>query len=233
MSQPFKLYRLQQLDSQLDRLQARLAEIRASLAEAEELQQAKSAAQQANEDLQAAQKALRKAEEAVKEQRIKIETTEAALYGGKVRNPKELQDLQHESAALKRFQSVLEDRQIEAMLNEEAAQEASQQAQIHLELVQAQHNARNANLLEEQERLLKEKPTLDTERQAATGSIPANEMAMYETLRKSRRGIAVSLVKNKACSACGTTLNAALLDAVITSGQLNRCDGCGRILYSG
>ena len=233
MSQAFKLYRLQQLDSQLDRLQTRLAEIQASLADAVELQQAKSAALQANLDLQSAQKALRKAEEAVKDQRIKIETTEAALYGGKVRNPKELQDLQHESTALKRFQSVLEDRQIEAMMTEETAQEAAQQAQNYLELVQAQQNARNANLLEEPERLLKEKPTLETERQAATGSIPASEMTMYEALRKTRRGIAVSLVKNKACSACGTTLNAALLDAVITSGQFNRCDGCGRILYSG
>jgi uncharacterized protein len=233
MSQPFTLYRLQQLDSQLDRTHARLAEIQIALGEAQELHLAEQVARQAEADLQTARKALQKAEATVKDQRIKIETTEAALYGGKVRNPKELQDLQNESAALKRYLTVLEDRELEAMLAEEEAASANRQALIALELTQAKHASRQKDLVEEQNRLLKEIPRVGEERQATANSVPAGEMTLYETLRKQRRGLAVSLVKNKACTACGTTLNATLLDAALTSGQLTRCDGCGRILYVG
>jgi uncharacterized protein len=233
MSQAFKLYRLQQLDSQLDRIHARLREIEIALTEAEELHQAEALAKQADAELQTARKALRKAEEAVKDQRIKIGTTEGALYGGKVRNPKELQDLQHESAALKRYLVVLEDRQLEAMMGEDEAAGMEQSALASLELVQAKHAAHQKELIDEQNRLLKELPTLEEERQAASSSIPAQDLALYESLRKQRRGLAVTLVKNKACNSCGSTLSATLLDATLTSGQLTRCDGCGRILYIG
>jgi uncharacterized protein len=233
MSQPFTLYRLQQLDSQLDRTHVRLAEIQMALNEAEELRQAEGVFKQTEAALQAARKVLHKSEETVKEQRIKIETTEAALYGGKVRNPKELQDLQNDSAALKRYLIVLEDRELEAMLAEEEATATNLEAKIALELAEAKHAAHLNDLREEQSRLMKEVPRLGEERQATASSVPADEMALYETLRKQRRGLAVTLVKNKACTSCGTTLNAILLDAALTSGQLTRCDGCGRILYVG
>jgi hypothetical protein len=233
MSQAFKLYRLQQLDSRIDRLQARLAEIRIALEDAEELQQAETVERQAEQSLQTAIKAVRKAEAAVKDQRIKIETTEAALYGGKVRNPKELQDLQNEAAALKRYLSVLEDRELEAMLNEEAQTAEKQQASIALELAQARHLAYQEALQNEQHQLIKELPDLEEERKAAASSIPPAEINLYEALRKSRRGLAVTLVKDKACQSCGSTLSATLLDATLTSGQITRCDGCGRILYLG
>lgn len=233
MSRSFTLYRLQQLDSQLDHIRQRQGEIQIALNDAQALRQAEAEAHQADAALQTARKNLHKAEETVKEQRLKIETTEAALYGGKVRNPKELQDLQHESAALKRFLSVLEDRQLEAMLSEEEVAAASRAATIQLELAQANHNQRLADLKDEHNRLLKDTSRLEEERQATVNSIPPDDKALYETLRKQRRGIAVSIVKNKACNTCGVTLNAILLDAALTSGQLTRCDGCGRILYLG
>ncbi len=233
MSQTFKLYRLQQLDSQLDRAHARLDEIRLALEDAQELHQAEAQQDKANKDLQAAQKALRKTEDIVKDQRIKIETTEAALYGGKVRNPKELQDLQNEAAALKRYLTVLEDRELEAMQSEEEAISAEHAAQVTLELTQARFAARAQTLRDEQARIRSEIPNLEDERLAAASSISPNEISLYENLRKQRRGLAVSLVKNKACSSCGATLNAALLDNALNSAQIARCDGCGRILYVG
>lgn len=233
MSQAFKLYRLQQLDSQIDRSRVRLEEIRLALADDQELRQAQAIVDDAGQTLQTQQKALRKAEDNVKDQRIKIEQTEAALYGGKVRSPKELQDLQNEAAALNRYLSVLEDRQLEAMMAEEEYSNSLQEAQRALAATQDRSAERNKALEEEKSHLLRDLPNLEDERQAAASSIPAPELGMYESLRKSRRGIAVTLVKNKACSSCGTTLNATLLDAALTSGQINRCDGCGRILYVG
>jgi len=233
MAQSFKLYRLQQLDSHLDRTRARLEEVHQGLNDAHELHQAENQYKLAEVELQTIRKSLQKAEQAVKDQRIKIEMTEAALYGGKVRNPKELQDLQNESAALKRYLVILEDRQLEAMLNEEETQTNSLKVKAALELAQAKQAARQKELFNEQDHLQKDIPRLEEERQVVASTIPADEIGLYDALRRQRRGVAVSLVQNKACNSCGTTLSAKLLDATLTSGQLTRCDGCGRILYIG
>ena len=233
MSQPFKLFRLQQLDSQLDRARARLTEIETTLSQDEQLRQAQVEADQAAADLTLARKALRQAEDNVVQQRIKIEQADAALYGGKVRNPKELQDLQNDTAALKRYRSVLEDRQLEAMMAEEDAVANSSAAIARLERVRSDTAERNALLLSEKSRLLQEINHTEEERQAASASIEASDLALYEKLRTQRRGIAVSKITNKACSACGSTINAALLDAARSPNQLSRCDVCGRILYLG
>ena len=233
MAQSFKLYRLQQLDSHLDRTRARLDEVHQGLNDAHELHQAENQYKLAEVELQTIRKSLQKAEQAVKDQRIKIEMTEAALYGGKVRNPKELQDLQNESAALKRYLVILEDRQLEAMLSEEETQTNSLKVKAALELAQAKQAARQKELFNEQDHLQKDIPRLEEERQVVASTIPADEIGLYDALRRQRRGVAVSLVQNKACNSCGTTLSAKLLDATLTSGQLTRCDGCGRILYIG
>src|SRR5574341_261584 len=116
MSQPFKLFRLQQIDSHIDQVQSRLREIEATLNEKAALNEARQHFTDAEANLAEAQKALHRAEENVNAQRVKIEQTEASLYGGKIRNPKELQDLQNESAAFKRFLATLEDRQLEAII---------------------------------------------------------------------------------------------------------------------
>jgi predicted nucleic acid-binding Zn-ribbon protein len=233
MSQPFKLYRLQQIDSQLDRGRARLQEIEIALSADEALQQAQANAHLVEEMLQSERKALHQAENSVQDQRIKIEQTEAALYGGKIRNPKELTDLQNEAAALKRYKAVLEDRQLEVMLAVEAAEAALDQANTELELVKTQFERQHSTLVDEQASLSKDVARLEGERQAAAGGIPPEDINLYETLRKQRRGIAVARVSDRACSACGSTLNAALLHAARSPSQINRCDTCGRILYVG
>ena len=233
MSRPFKLYRLQQIDSQLDRMIKRLREIETQLNEDKALRQAADLANQANEKVENARKAMRLAEDNVRQQRVKIEQSEAALYGGKVRNPKELQDLENEVASLKRYLGLLEDRQLEAMLTEEEAVSIQTKAARDLEKVRSQFSQQSNELLQEKERLLKDCTTSNEERQAAISSIPEEDMRLYTNLREKRRGIAVAKVTDKACSACGSTLNSALLHAAHSPFEINCCDTCGRILYAG
>lgn len=231
MSQPFKLFRLQQLDSQIDSANARLNEIKAALSDDYELKQAEEHARQAAENLEAARKALNRAEWEVKSQRLKIEQNESTLYSGKVRNPKELQDLQMEVAALKRYLEKLEERQLEQMIAQEEAETQHEAASIELEKVRARSKLLNQNLLKEQESLLAEVARLQSERQATAASIPQDDLTLYNQLRQQRRGIAVARVVDTNCSACGSTLSSALLHAARSPNQLTRCDTCGRILY--
>ncbi|HJW89306.1 MAG TPA: hypothetical protein VJ436_01555 [Anaerolineales bacterium] len=233
MSSPFKLYRLQQIDSQIDRARARLREIDVSLEDDSLVRlaiQQKAAAAQA---MQEATKALLRAESEVQAQRLKIERTEASLYGGKIRNPKELQDLELEAAALKRYLSVLEDRQLDAMLAQEETEGILTQAAAALETQHVQTASQNETLSGEQASLLNEVQRLDEDRQAVTGSIPDDAQQLYEQLRPQRNGVAVARVTDRACSACGSTLSAALLSASRSPNQINLCATCGRILYHG
>jgi predicted nucleic acid-binding Zn-ribbon protein len=233
MSRPFKLYRLQQIDSQLDWIHTRLLEIEAALQDDATLQQASEATRQSENAHQAALKALHHSEDNVRQQRLKIEQNEASLYGGKIRNPKELKDLENEVASLKRYLSVLEDRQLEAMLAEEDAMGSLKLVRETMEQAHAGFEHRCSDLIREKEKILKDQERLDGERQAAIGSILPEDMAQYVQLRKTRRGVAVAMVVEKACSACGSTLNATLLNAVHSPNQITVCDACGRILYKG
>ncbi|HLE51919.1 MAG TPA: C4-type zinc ribbon domain-containing protein [Anaerolineales bacterium] len=233
MSQSFKLYRLQQIDSQIDHLHSHLREIAAALAEESTLRLAQTRLSTTQKKLAEADKNLRKAEADVQAQRIKIEQTETALYGGKVRNPKELQDLQKESAALKRYLNVLEDRQLEVMLVVEESENELLAASATHEAVLDESTQQKASLLTEQAALLKELELQESERQAATSSIIAADLRLYDQLRGQRSGVAVARVLDKTCAACGSTLSAALLSAVHSPNQISRCTTCGRILYLG
>lgn len=233
MSQPFKLFRLQQVDTQIDRLQARLSEIQAILQDHSVEEQAAAEHASAQAELNQKLKVLKRAEEEVRSQRLKIEQTEATLYGGKVRNPKELQDLQNEIAALKRYLSVLEDRQLEAMFEAETSEEEEKGAAGRLEIVKKATVEKHANLEAEKAGLINEIEHAGTERQATISSIPTEDLNLYEQLRRQRKGLAVAQVSDRYCSACGSTLSATLLHAARSSTQLTRCEVCGRILYSG
>jgi predicted nucleic acid-binding Zn-ribbon protein len=233
MSRSFSLFRLQQIDSQIDRNRARLHEIEVALGENEALIQAQESVRKAAESLENERKSLRQAEENVRAQRVKIEQTESTLYGGKVRNPKELQDMQNEVAALKRYMGVLEDRQLEAMISVEDAEVAYASAASGLEEVTSQLAEKNSSLVSEREVLIKEVGRMESERSASSSSISPEDLAIYEKLRSQRRGVAVAKVTDQTCSACGSTLNASLLHAARSPSQIARCDVCGRILYGG
>ncbi len=122
MSQTLSLYRLQQVDNQIDRLQARLKDIQKLLDDDVELRQLNEKAEAAGVRCQNADDALKQAEKNVQDQLIKIEQTQSSLYGSKSHSPKELQDLQNDVAALKRHLVTLEDRQIDAMQESETAE---------------------------------------------------------------------------------------------------------------
>jgi len=109
MSQIHLLYRLQIIDSEMKEKKERLRDVLR--------------AQQQNEPLLVARKRAAETEAALRSLRTqqkdlelelggvntKAQRTENRLYSGKVSNPKELEDLQHEIEALGRRRQALED----------------------------------------------------------------------------------------------------------------------------
>jgi uncharacterized protein len=231
MSHILGLYRLQQADSHIDQTNARLAEIRAVLENNSAMQAAQSNLAQARENLQKAEKKLRECEANSQSQQIKLEQVESSLYSGKVQNPKELQDLQNELAALKRHLVTLEDRQLEAMLALEEARDSQQQAEKKLREIEAQIISQNASLLGEREQLNSAHENLQAERAATYNTIPTDLITKYENLRQKRRGLAVATISDNTCDACGAGLTPGMAQTVRMAAQLIECPSCGRFLF--
>lgn len=233
MNQAFHLFQLQKIDSGLDILLNRLNEINKVLSSDETLKQADAKLNEVNILLGQAQANLRKIEEAGKAQQIKIETSSAALYGGKIHNPKELQDLQNEIVSLKKYLSTLEDQQLEAMFMVEQVEHDLQSASNDYTLVQATVANQKAGLLGEQSQVSRDKGKLTLERDASINSIQPNNLEKYQKLRKLKRGFAVASISEGACTACGATLPPAEWQAARSPYLIVYCSSCGRILYAG
>ena len=231
MSRPQNLYRLQQIDSNIDQGDNRLKEIEARLSDNANLQKASALAARAEQNLLTARKELRSAETKVKDQRIKIEQVENTLYGGTVRNPKELQDMQNEVAALKRFLETLEERQLEAMLIVDDYNEQFDEAQKILQKYQAHAEKQQTALTLEREQIESKRSESLEQRLQTLNAITQDDLIVYNRLRKIRTGVAVAKVEDRACKACGSTLTASLNQAARSPSQIVFCDSCGRILY--
>ena len=88
MSESFKLHRLQQIDTHLDQIRARLRVIETLLSDDTIVKIAQAKFDETSQGYENARKAVRREEENVRANKVKLEQTDAALYGGKVRNPK-------------------------------------------------------------------------------------------------------------------------------------------------
>jgi predicted nucleic acid-binding Zn-ribbon protein len=232
MSATLGLYRLQLVDSRMDAIRTRLEEIRLILENDEELRRVKQQVTTSEDVHKSTLQKLRQAEAEVEKQKLKIEQSEASLYSGTVKNPKELQELQNESASLKRYLVTLEERQLEAMLEEDEAREANLAILHELEKVKARLAKQNVMLASEQDELNKELDRLDSERQAALTPLDADLLSVYTDLRQQRKGLAVAEVSEGACAACGTTLTPSQNQNARSATQIHNCPTCGRILFA-
>ena len=233
MTEVFQLYRLQQVDIQINHNQIRVNAIKAILSDDTTLHTVENKAGESLASLHTLQSQLKRIEAEVEAQSFKIQQKNQTLYGGKVQNPKELQDLQSEDLSLQRHLGTLEDKQIEIMIAVEDATSQHNSDQTEVVEFQAGFAEYSTKLKDEQSLLKSDLIRLESERQAIISPISAQPLAHYEELRQKRGGVAVSLISGNACTACGTTLSATLMHSARASTQLTHCELCGRILYVG
>ena len=224
------LLQLQQVDTQLAAQRQRLAEIERWLQNAPEVAQVEATYQAARKAYHQAERAFREAEARVQALQAKLARTEERLYGGEVRNPKALQDLQRERELLQRRLSTLETEAVEALLAAESAEETLRQVQDTLRMARERRAAQEAQYRAEQEHLRRDIHQLERRRQQLTALLPPDVLGTYEQLLQRGHGLAVAAVQDQACSACGAVLSRALLQKARDPHTLTFCAECGRIL---
>lgn len=229
MTRGSNLYQLQQLDTERDRKQQRLREVNAALGADQEVRQARRRLERAQGRVREISTRQQDLELELQSLSEKSARSEDRLYGGSVRNPKELSDLQAEIASLKRRRRELEDQILEAMIEREDAEAAQEKAQAALDRTQAQWDADQSDLRAEQAELERRLQEIAEAREALLPAIDPGDLAMYEALRKQKGGTAVVEVKDNACGGCGLTISPNL-EWQLRQEKLIQCGNCGRMI---
>lgn len=231
MSEALNLYRLQKLDTEINRITTRLEEIEEILSDDSRVKRAQKKLEKTKAQAKQLRIELNQIEDKVEAQRIKRKTTQAALFGGKIKNPKELQDLQMESEALKRYINQLEDEQLEAMIAYESAETAEKQASKDLTQIKGTLAEENAALLGEKNKIEEDLERLIREKEAVLQSISPKALSLYQKLLKTKNGLAVAAISEGGCNLCGQSLTPADLQSIRALNRLVFCPNCGRILF--
>ncbi len=224
-----QLYELQEIDLEIADEERRLEQAVSRLGNNDvivEAQEKLDAEKKKLEELRRQQRAL---EGEIDDLASKIKAGNDELYSGRVKNPKELSNLQHEIELLKTKDDRLETRDLELMEQAESVEGEVAELAGKLEQVSAEWQR-------EQEQLSKEKASLEVslndlrqKRQALAAEFDPKTVTLYEGLRKNK-GFAVARVEQGVCRGCRISMPSSELQQA-RSGALVQCSSCNRILY--
>lgn len=224
------LYRLQTIDLSISQRKTRIQEIDALLNSDERVAQAQQALEAAENALAPLQARARDLDLEIKSIAQKVKLTDEHLYSGKVKNPKEMTELQEEIAALQRHQSALEDDLLETMMQADDGKVVVSEAQAALEAAKAAQASSASELLAKKNLLEKELTELEAQREKAASVIDAAALQTYDALRPRKRGSAVALLNGNSCSMCNIEQTSVIVQQVWQGKSLVYCASCGRIL---
>ena len=233
MSRSNILYQLQQYDSGIDQAIKRIQAIDSILSDTTEFDKALNKQEEHKMFLAEKHKTLKSTEHTVTIQNQKITQNQNKLYSGAVTNPKDLEDLQLESDSLHKYLSVLEERQIEAMLESDQAQEIYDLSSALIDEISQNKQTERELLSAENSEVESKISSFQSDRETLLTNSKIPDISIYENLRKSSGGIAVTLMQNSSCSACGSNIPSAIEQEARSPKKLSFCPACKRILHPG
>jgi hypothetical protein len=224
-----KLYQLQEVDLGLESDEQALKQMVSQLGESQELvgaQDKLTSEQQRLDDLKHQQHSV---EWRVDDLVNKISAVEEQLYSGRIKNPKELTNLQREDEILRTGRDQLENKALAIMDQIELAEASVIAANSELEKLEAEWRSQQQRLLVDIEALKSRIGDLGQKRQLLSAKINPQAVEVYDKLRN-QKGQAVAKVEQGVCRVCRISLPFGMLQQARV-GDLAQCGSCGRILF--
>ena len=224
-----QLYELQEVDLTIEARELALKELVSQLGESQAVLGARSklaSEEQRLEELGHKQHSL---EWEIDDITTKITKAEEELYSGRVGNPKELANLQHEIEVLKAKRSELEDRTIEVMEQVEGTKTGVETLEGELKTLEAEWQAQQEKLEADKEHLEAELVSLKQKREEVSAQVDSGAVDFYLGLKK-QKGTAVAKVEQGVCRGCRISLSNAEMQRA-RGGDLVQCSSCGRVLF--
>lgn len=229
----FHLFQLQKIDTKIDTLTRRLNDIERMRNDNSFRMEIEKSLTVINATYTEQKKNYDATEEKVNAKKLKIEQTESSLYGGLVKNPKELQDLQTEIKLLKQSKSILEDDQLQQLVDMESTLAQVTTIENTLKEFDTKLAIELSSFFAEESEKKVEKERLLQERKVVLDQVNPEFLSTYQALRKTKNGIAVAAIEDGCCQVCGSTLTPADCQTAKSPSHMATCVSCGRILYAG
>jgi predicted nucleic acid-binding Zn-ribbon protein len=229
MSQIDLLYRLQQIEDEVRNDEKRLTVVIRLQSESTELITARRRVAAIGETLHGRRAKQKDLSLELDSLITKAQRSETRLYSGTIKNPKELEDLQHEIDSLTRRRSNLEDELLEAMIAVEETEEEEKDASETLNNIETKWSQTAESSKEEQALLVKRLGELAAQKRELIGLIRPESMGAYEATARRTGPTVVVALSNKRCRGCLVSVPDNLVKAA-DEGKMIHCDNCGRIL---
>jgi hypothetical protein len=231
LSKGRQLYELQELDLEIEAKREALAHVESRLGESDALLQASAALATEKEHLAELERSQRLEEWGVEDLGAKVALLEEKLYGGSVKNPKELTSIQEQVEHLKRRRREQEDKVLDIMTEVESVQKKITMKRRELEGMEERWRQEQAELSQEQAKLSAALATLEQKRKDLVSKIDAASLELYRSLRAKRQGRAVAKVEQGMCQGCRIVLPMTELQRARIGQGIVQCSSCERILY--
>ena len=163
--------------------------------------------------------------------RERSQTLETQLYDGSMTNPRDLESLQQEAAKVRQLLEQAEAATLELSIQAEGSQ--SKYTKLDQELAETKRvwESRRVELDQLIKQLTGELGEHEKQRNKLMEGVDPASLQRYETLRVSKKGVAVVKVERGLCQGCQMSLPTHLQQQVRNGRQQVNCSSCGRLLF--
>ena len=229
MSRASDLLSLQQIDDRIAMLTSEIAVTEASLRGDPELDRLRAAEAAAHDEHRTLGSSAKLAELEAASLQARIRELDRRLYGGTVRNPAELMEMQRELDVMRAKLSTAEDDALGRMEAVDVSTVSLQQASAAVAARDAQRSAAMEPLRARLATLNDERDVLNAERDAVRADADPGDLSLYARIAAHRRP-AVTGLAGEFCAGCHMPVSNEERRAVRTGSGLTQCANCDRIL---
>jgi predicted nucleic acid-binding Zn-ribbon protein len=229
MSLAGQLYKLQQVDLELQRKQQELSEVEHQLSDNEALVVAESKLASHKEQLEDARKKQKNSEWELEDLQDKARKIDSKLYVGTTTNPKELVNLEKEVRGLKSQIRPKEDILLGLMSQVEEIEANVKTTIEEIERLKREWKQRQETFGQRKSEIEALLARLKGDRSGLAQQIDSEALTIYERIGLTR-GQAVVKVERGRCLGCHVTVPTSQWQKA-KAGDLIQCNNCSRILY--
>lgn len=229
MSLSAQLYRLQQLDLELQKRQQELDKVKNQLTDNKALVATEARIASQKGQVEDARKKQRSSEWELEDLQEKVRQIDGKLYSGKTKDPKELVNLEKEVTNLKSQTKTKEDILLELMSQVEEIETGLKTAAREVEQLKQEWDQRQESLGPRRSEIETLLARLKADRTGLVQQIDSEVFNTYERIR-STMGQAVVKVERGRCLGCHITVPTSQWQKA-RAGDLIQCNNCSRILY--
>ncbi len=229
MSVAKQLYQLQEVEMEIESGERALAQIASQLGESQAVVRTQTKLKLEQQHLEELKGQQHSAEWEIDDLVSKLTGAEEKLYSGRIKDPKELTNLQHEVDGWRVRRNQLEDKALEIMNQVELSTASVATLSNELKTLETGWHSQQQQLSTDMEQIKTMLSDLKHKRQLLSAEIDPQTVEFYQGLKK-QKGQAVARVEQGICRGCRISLPTTDLQRV-RGDSLVQCSSCGRILF--